>query len=282
MSVWLAGLTGYVKKSRAWKIPSTSSFYQPGLLYLTVAVCLLSVILYLTDLRLICVKLLETSEGLHALTALAFYTRLRITQLLLPLLKRSTSLSRVINIAGGTKEGTLYPSDMQALTTPLYAIRGHLTTLITLGHEALAARAPGVSFLQVFPGAVQTALFDRMPAPVGLVMRCFIALAGRWVLVPVQESGERNVFLATSAAFPGRDDGGERDRIGLVEGLSVAKGVDGKPGSGVYSLDYDGAEAGQGVMDLLEGYRKEGMVERVWEHAQAEFERITEEDSHRR
>lgn len=137
-----------------------------------------------------------------------------------------------------------------------------------------------MSFLQVFPGAVQTALFDRIPGPVGLVMRCFVALAGRWVLVPVRESGERNVFLATSGAFPGRN-GGERDGIELVEGLSVAKGVDGKPGSGVYSLDYDGAEAGQSIMDLLEGYRKEGMVERVWEHAQAEFERIIEEDIHR-
>lgn len=88
---------------------------------------------------------------------------------------------------------------------------------------------------------------------------------------------ERNVFHATSGAFPGRDDGGERDGIDLAEGLSVAKGVDGKPGSGVYSLDYDGTEAGQDVVDLLEGYRKEGMIERVWDHAQAEFERITAE-----
>lgn len=101
---------------------------------------------------------------------------------------------------------------MQALATPLCAIRGHLTTLIILGHEALASRAPGVSFLQVSPGAVQTALFDRVPGPVGLMMRCFIALAGRWVLVQVQESGERNVFLATSGAFPGRDGG---ERVGL-------------------------------------------------------------------
>lgn len=101
---------------------------------------------------------------------------------------------------------------MQALAIPLCAIRGHLTTLIILGHEALASRAPGVSFLQVSPGAVQTALFDRVPGPVGFMMRCFIALAGRWVLVQVQESGERNVFLATSGAFPGRDGG---ERVGL-------------------------------------------------------------------
>lgn len=215
---------------------------------------------------------LETPEGLHKLTALGFYTRLRITQLLLPLLACATGISRVINIAGGTKEGTLYPTDMQALTVPLYAIRGHLTTLITLSHEALATRAPSVSFIQVFPGAVKTALFDRMSGWVGFVMRNLMNLAGNWFLVPIQESGERNVFLSTSAAFPAAEEG--NDGIRVVDGVHVAKGTDGTVGSGVYSLDYDGTEAGQSVMDLLGEYREERMVERVWEHAQAEFERI--------
>lgn len=211
------------------------------------------------------------------MTALSFYSRLRISQLLLSLVERATGLKRVINIAGGTKEGTFYPTDMQALTVPLYAIRGHLTTLITLGHEALAARARSVSFIQVSPGAVKTALFDRMSGVVGFVMRCWVNLAGSWLLVPIQESGERNVFLSTSAAFPATD-GGE-DGVGLVDGVDVAKGTDGTVGSGVYSLDYDGTEAGQSVTDLLAKYREEGMVERVWEHAQAEFERITRHDT---
>lgn len=181
----------------------------------------------------------------------------------------------MVNIAGGTKEGTFYPSDIQALNVPLHAIRGHLTTLITLGHEALAARAPSVSFIQVFPGTVKTALFDRMEGVLGFVLRCWVNLAGSWLLVPVQESGERNVFLSTSAAFPAADGG--RDGVGLVEGVQVATGTNGTAGSGVYSLDYDGTEAAQGTVDLLAKYREEGMVERVWEHAQTEFGRIGEQ-----
>lgn len=82
------------------------------------------------------------------------------------------------------------------------------------------------------------------------------------------------MFISQRVAFPSRD-GGERDGVGLVEGLSLANGVDGKPGSGLYSLNYDASEIGEGSMFLLERYRKEGMVERVWEHAQAEFEGIT-------
>lgn len=93
--------------------------------------------------------------------------------------------------------------------------------------------------------------------------------------VPIRESGERNVFFATSGAFPGRGDGGAAKGVGLVEGVSVARGVDGRVGGGVYSVGYDGMGAGDGVVGLLEGYRREGMVERVWEHAVGEFERIT-------
>lgn len=216
----------------------------------------------------------ETSEGLHTLTALTVYSRFCITLLLLPLLQRSTHLSRVVNIAGGCKEGSIYPSDFQALAVPLYAIRGHLATLISLNHEALAARAPDVSFIQVFPGAVKTALFDRMSGLLRVVMRAFINLTGKWLSVPIQESGERNVFFSTSAGFPARDGAG-KDGVSLVEGVGVTRGTDGKIGSGVYSVDYDGTEAGQKVIDLLERYRTEGMVERVGKHVQAEIERIT-------
>ena len=60
-----------------------------------------------------------------------------------------------------------------------------------------------------------------------------------------------------------------------MEGVSVARGTDGKVGSGTYSVDYDVTEAGKRVIDLLEKYRTEGMVEIVWKHLQAEMERIT-------
>lgn len=179
-----------------------------------------------------------------------------------------------MNIAGGATEGYFYPSDMQALNVPLYAIRGHLSTLITLGHEALAARAPDVSFIQAFPGAVRTPLFDQMPGVMGVVLRCFVTVAPRWLFVPIEESGERNVFFATSGAYPAREGNG-RNGVQLGEGVDIARSVGSDTGSGVYSIDYDGTEAGQSIMDLLEQYRKEGMVQRVWEHMQEEFRRIT-------
>lgn len=182
-----------------------------------------------------------------------------------------------MSIAGGATEGYFYPSDMQALNVPFYAIRGHLSTLITLGHEALAARAPGVSFMQVFPGAVRTPIFDQMPGVFGVLMRCFVAVAPRWFFVPIGESGERNVFFATSGAYPAREGNG-RDGLQLGEEVDIARSVDGDTGSGVYSTNYDGTEAGQSIMDLLEQYRKEGMVQRVWEHAQEVFGRITNLD----
>lgn len=163
---------------------------------------------------------------------------------------------------------------MQGLNVPLYAIRGHLATLITLSHEALAARAPDASFIHVFPGAVKTALFDHMPGVIGVALRCFTTVAERWLCVPIGESGERNVFFATSEAYSGRE-GSRKNGAELGDGVDFARSVDGNTGGGVYSIDYDGTEAGQSIVDLLEQYRKEGMVETVWEHTQEEFERIT-------
>lgn len=106
-------------------------------------------------------------------------------------------------------------------------------------------------------------------------MRCLITLAGKWLLVSIQESGERNAFFSTSGAFPARnEDGDGKDGVGvdMVEGLGVARGMAGNVGGGAYSVDYDGTEAGQSVMDLLENYRHEDIIERVWEHAQAKFD----------
>ena len=182
-----------------------------------------------------------------------------------------------MNIAGGATEGYFYSFDMQALDVPFYAIRGHLSTLITLGLEALAARAPDVSFMQIFPGAVRTPIFDQTPGVFGVLMRCFVAVAPRWLFVPIEESAERNVFFATSGAYPAREGNG-KNGLQLGEGVDIARSVDGHIGNGVYSMDYDGTEAGQKIVDLLKQYRDDGMVQRVWEHTQEVFGRITSLD----
>jgi hypothetical protein len=105
---------------------------------------------------------------------------MRFTTTLLLLLQAATALRRVVIVGGGGYEGPLDPTDFQARRIPLTQIRGHLTTLISLGLEAVARTAPDVSFVHNFPGAVKTALFSRMEGVRGVVMRTYF----RWEAFP--------------------------------------------------------------------------------------------------
>ncbi|KAF2811008.1 uncharacterized protein BDZ99DRAFT_508375 [Mytilinidion resinicola] len=216
-----------------------------------------------------------TSENLHLLTATTYYSRLRFIANLLPLLRYSPSpLSHVVFVAGGGREGPLDSTDFPALRVPLLQIRGHLTSLITLGLEAVAKLAPEVTFVHDYPGTVKTPLMDHMDGLHGFVIRTYVALLGRWVCVPVEESGERHLYLATSARYPPAK-GGEAG-IGVEEGVTgVAVGSTGEVGSGVYSVGWDCESSGPQVIELLAGLREKGMVEEVWKHTEGEFERIT-------
>jgi hypothetical protein len=54
----------------------------------------------------------------------------------------------------------------------------------------------------------------------------------------------------------------------------VSVGTNGKSGSGVYSINYDGEPPGPKVLRNLAKMRSEGMVEIVWKHTEDEFNRI--------
>jgi hypothetical protein len=216
------------------------------------------------------------------MTALGFYTRLRLTQNLLPLLSCASNngeLSRVINIAGGTKEGIIYPDDFQALKVSLLSLRGHLTSMITLTHFALAQQFPEATFIQIFPGSVKTALMENIPGILGKAMRLFATvgtatgLAG-WI--SIEECAQRCTFTSTSAIYPpaqSKDDNG--GGVLLLEGLQLALGADGKIGTGVYSIDWNGTVINKKAIDLVRQYREDGTMEKLMKHASDEFERIS-------
>lgn len=222
---------------------------------------------------------IETSEHLHLLTALTFYSRFRFITNLLPLLQRGSALRRVVTVGGGGLEGPLDSSDFPALRVPLISIRGHLCTLISLGLESVAKMTPDVSFVHDFPGTVNTSLFSRMEGVLGVVMRAYVYFMAPWICVPIEESGERHLYLATSAKFPpasAGSDGGSG--VPLGDGVDTARGTTGEVGSGVYSVGWDGASASPTVEKLLAGYRGEGMVEEIGRHAESEFKQVTEQD----
>ena len=200
---------------------------------------------------------------------------MRFIKNLLPLLQRAPALRRVLTVAGGGVEGPLDSTDFSALRVPLLAMRGHLCTLISLGLEAAAKNAPDVTFVHDYPGTVDTALSTRMEGIKGVIIRAYIYFLGRWVCVPIEESGERHLYLMTSARYPPLNSGTSRDfEVPLSDGVEVSRGSNGQVGSGVYSVGWDGESLSLAAQNMLAGYREQGMVEEIWQHTESEFQRI--------
>ncbi|KAF4960884.1 hypothetical protein FSARC_10349 [Fusarium sarcochroum] len=222
----------------------------------------------------------DTAEGLPLITGLTHYSRARLTLNLLPLLKNASSLRRVVTVMAGTKEGTLFSDDIACRNMPFTSIRhsrGHMCSALTLSLEALARQAPEVSFIHNFPGSVDT---DLIRSDDGIMMqvmkywfRLSMTLGRKWL--DKEECGERHAWLCLTGRFP--DQQGQSGNG--VKGAEVGVGIDGSKGSGVYSVDWDGESASDEVVKLLDGYRQEGMVDKVWKDLEGEFVRITGETS---
>jgi hypothetical protein len=90
--------------------------------------------------------------------------------------------------------------------------------------------------------------------------------------IPERESGERHLFFATSARYQAKE--GVDEAVPLGKGVEVARGIDGVEGSGVYSADQVNEGAGPAVEELLEKFKEEGLVEKVWGMIEEEYDRI--------
>lgn len=231
-----------------------------------------------------------TTEGLDFSLALKYYCRARFVQNLLPLLQNATSLRRVVSVAAGSREGPVDASDLSsAKTLSNLGRRAHFTSFITLSHAVFAKTAPQVTFVHDYPGAVKTGIFRGSTGVVMLLVRAALAVIGPFIYIPSEESGERHLFLATSAAFPAAASGSGDDAaagvdmetasgIPLPDGVRIAKGIDGKLGSGVYSIDQSCESASPAVEELLATMERGGVRDQVWQHTEEVFERVTRED----
>ena len=202
---------------------------------------------------------------------------MRFVHNLLPQLSSSSS-SRIVSIHGAGKEGRLNEADLELKHTFSFATAAvHTCTMNTLALAELASSHPSISCVHVFPGLVITGGFATFAEDWYFPLR-FLFM---WVVLPVaklftvslQESGQRQLFHATSARYPAaavRDlpIGG----LALPNEVEVASGADGNKGSGCYLLDWDGEAVGD--QKLLEEYRKKEMGKRIWEHTQEVFDRV--------
>ncbi|PRP76370.1 putative short-chain dehydrogenase/reductase [Planoprotostelium fungivorum] len=212
-----------------------------------------------------------TSEGLPYASTLAYWSRWSFTQNLLPLLNEAArqgpnSISRVVSILSGTCEGPIDEEDIMMLQTArhtsMLAVRARATSLSTLTMEALSKQAPDVSFIHSYPGYVVTPIGNSMPGVLGVVVRCFNATLGRWIAVSSEETGERHVFLATSARY---------GKGGVSHATPAGATTE---GGRVYTIGKEGQEGGEEVMKALRDMREKGIVEKIWKLFHEELNRI--------
>ncbi|KAN0121808.1 hypothetical protein V8E51_000134 [Hyaloscypha variabilis] len=190
----------------------------------------------------------QTEESLPYATAPTYYARIRFITHLLPLIARAPSLRRVVTVFAATKEGPISTSDFPAQNLGIIAIRGHVTSMLTLALEAIAKKAPNVSFIHDYPGFVETGMSRELSGLGPALMKVLFKPVMVLLKIPIEEVGERQVFFASTARFPPRD--GE-DGVSLGEGVEVAVGTDGKVGGGVYSIDYEAEGTQPRVLELL-------------------------------
>ncbi|KAJ5814615.1 hypothetical protein N7474_006392 [Penicillium riverlandense] len=205
----------------------------------------------------------ETDEGVDKKLSLHYYARMRFLVNLLPQLTNagtSNQLSRTISVLSAGHEGKLLVDDLPLKNN--YSLRNcanHATTMNSLAMEELAASHPATSFIHAYPGGVNTGLLDKMLGRFGSNALAF--LASPW-MVPLDQSGERYLYAATSSTYPSRDRKAD----------DAVSGSDGTKGSGAYLLSWDGSVTGN--QKILNGYRSDGTRKTVWEHTLGVFESV--------
>ncbi|KAI1425153.1 hypothetical protein F5Y12DRAFT_395983 [Xylaria sp. FL1777] len=231
-------------------------------------------LLFLTSGTLISGK--QTDEGLNYPSALMYYCRTRFIINLLPQLRQASGLRRVITVLAGGKKGKINTDDFQADHLGVLSFRGHVTSMITLALTTLAKQAPEVSFIHVYPGFVKTTLSRELSGIGPFIFNLLLKPIMAYLHIPIDETGERQIYFATSARFPPLDDGRrDADGVALGRGIDVAVGVDGKVSGGVYSIDYEAEGTSERVQELMRHYIDDNTAEKIWNHTEKEYVRVT-------
>lgn len=205
--------------------------------------------------------------------SLMYYSRMRIIIKLLPLLLRSSLPATVVSVNAAGTESKLFADDMSLRDLTHYSYmqaRSHMVYTHTLFMETLAEQHPEkLSLIHIFPGLVLGPGFQSPELP------AWFRIVWPWILVPFfslfglflapKECGDRMLSLAPPR-YPPRPIAKTKSQEG------VAIGTDGKPGSGAYSLTWNGENNLNAK--AYEKIDKDEMRKKVWDHTMKAFEVI--------
>ncbi|KIW27951.1 uncharacterized protein PV07_07645 [Cladophialophora immunda] len=213
----------------------------------------------------------DTKEGIDVTMSLMYYSRMRIITKLLPLLLSSQLPATVVSVYAAGMEGKLYPDDLSLRDLSRYSYslaRSHMCYMHALFMETLAQRHPRkLALIHIFPGLVIGPGYHSTELPLWfrIIVHWFVLpFFGRFLTVPTGECGERMLSLASSDRYPPRPVDGSQRREGAVTG------TDGAPGSGVYSLTWNGESKINAK--AYQKFNREEMRKKVWDHTMKCFE----------
>lgn len=207
----------------------------------------------------------ETVEGLDPSMSTRYYSRLRATQGLLPLLN-AAEYPRVVSILAGGQEAKLNEEDLDLRKPGNYSIVGaavHSATMGTLNFERLAKENPKISFVHAYPGMVATPTFSRGSSGIAKILLT-------WILQPIvnlvatspKEAGSRALFYATSDRYS--VNGGS---VPLIEGVEKSPKSEG----GIFLSNEKSETSHQASEKVLADFRKRGVDEKTWNHTMEIF-----------
>lgn len=174
----------------------------------------------------------ETSEGLDTSQSLQYFSRMAFITNLLPLLRSSNNGGRVVSVLGGGMEpANIDAEDLELRKHGAYGavkLQVHLIAMNSLMMEKMAEEEPMITFIHSFPGRVNTGnvMADVSPySPLAWLLRLLVQPLIQLTGFSNKESGQRNLFISTSAMYGGR---------GVTTELPQAINSKGETGSGLF------------------------------------------------
>ena len=230
-----------------------------------------------------CFSSKATKEGLDAFISTVYYSRIRFTMQLAPLLTASPRAGHVVSIYAGGFEDGAKPGEMLIGCPPpstygVNGVRKHTSFMKTFVFEELAEKHAGhLSLTHIYPGLVDGPGFysPEMPTWFRIVWRIMKPLA-KLYMTSAEDCGDIMVYLAT-ARYPAKgtlEQGGAKTVAGGVE---VAKSTLGEIGGGAYGVGQKGDVAAKGK--AYEKMRKEGLSKEIWDHTMETFARAEKENA---
>jgi NAD(P)-dependent dehydrogenase (short-subunit alcohol dehydrogenase family) len=206
----------------------------------------------------------ETSEGLEVTQSLEYYTRMLFIRLLGPLIDKASG--RVVSVlAGGYEPATIHADDLELKEPGHFGGFGsqfHYAAMNTMAMDKMA-RSPShqrTTFVHAHPGYVDSGNHHRGAAADSIMNRYLWPVADvlfRRFATSAEESGQRHLFLGTSAMFGGG-------------GLATWDGAPGRnsfneEGRGLFLVNY--------VSDCIPNVKnvsrlREETQEKIWAHTE--------------